>query len=162
MKKEIIGLMLLASSLWGAQNLEVTSDHFTNLDKEHKAIFEGHAHATQGKSKIDAKKFIVNFDEDGNAKVYQAIGNVKFEIFKASGSHTKGRCDHLYYWADKDAYKLIGHAHVEDLVNKRTITGQEIFLDNKRGLSTAKSNHKGPVKFTFPMNNPSSKKSRKK
>ncbi len=160
MRKEIIGLILLASSLWGAQNLEVTSDNFTNLDKEHKAIFVGHAHATQGKSKIDANKFIVNFDEDGNAKVYQAIGNVRFEIFKASGSHTKGRCNHLYYWANKDTYKLIGNAKVEDLVKKRTITGQEIFLDNKRGLSTAKSNHSGPVKFTFPMNS-SHKKGKK-
>ena len=150
------------SLLWGVENLEVTSDRFTHLEKEQKAIFEGHAHATQGKSRIDARKFIVNFDKDGNARVYQAIGGVRFEIIKAPDRHIKGRCDRLVYRVAEDTYRLVGHAYVNDLVNKRIMKGQEIYLDNKKGLATAKSGKKGPVKFVFPMKEATGKKKKGK
>ncbi len=151
-----------ASLLWGAENLEVTADRFTHLEKEQKAIFEGHAHATQGKSRIDARKFIVNFDKDGNARVYQAISGVRFEIVKAPDRHIKGSCDRLVYRVAEDTYRLIGHAYVNDLVNKRVMKGQEIYLDNKKGLATAKSGKKGPVKFVFPMKDATGKKKKGK
>ncbi|WP_292658328.1 lipopolysaccharide transport periplasmic protein LptA [Nitratifractor sp.] len=158
MVKRMLWGMTAASLLWGAENLEVTADRFTHLEKEQKAIFEGHAHAMQGKSRIDAKKFIVNFDKEGNARVYQAIGHVRFEIVKAPDRHVKGSCDRLIYRVAEDTYRLVGHADVNDLINKRIMKGQEIYLDNKKGLATAKSGHNGPVKFVFPMKDATGKK----
>jgi len=160
--RTIVWMTAAASLLWGAaESLEVTADRFTHLEKEQKAIFEGHAHAAQGKSRIDARKFIVNFDKEGNARVYQAIGGVRFEIVKAPDRHIKGSCERLVYRVDEDSYRLIGHAYVNDLVNKRIMKGEEIYLDNKKGLATAKSGKKGPVKFVFPMKDATGKKKKK-
>ncbi len=137
-------------AVWAVENLEVTADRFEHLDKEKKAIFEGHAHASQGKSRIDARKFVVYFDEKGETKRYEALGGVRFEIVKP-GRHIEGRCDRLVYRVAADTYRLSGHTYLKDLLNHRTMSGKEIFLDNKRGLTTAVSGKKGPVKFIFPM-----------
>ena len=152
----------IASLLWSAENLEVTADRFTHLEKEQKAIFEGHARASQGKSRIDARKFIINFDKKGNARIYQAIGGVRFEIVKAPERHIKGRCERLVYRISEDTYRLVGHAYVNDLVNRRIMKGEEIYLDNKKGLASAKSGKKGPVKFVFPMKDATGTRKKKK
>jgi lipopolysaccharide export system protein LptA len=135
---------------WSAGNLEVSADKFEHLEKEQKAIFQGHAHATQEKSRIDADKFVVLFDKEGETREYQALGKVRFEIVKPD-RHFKGHCQKLIYNVPKDTYRLLGKAVVQDLINHRTMSGEEIFLDNKTGRATAKSDRKGPVKFVFPM-----------
>jgi len=150
MKKTAALILMVAVASWAADNLEVTADKFEHLEKEKKAIFQGHAHASQGKSRIDADRFVVYFDQEGATKEYRALGKVRFEIVKPK-QHIKGHCDKLIYDVPKDTYRLMGHTYVQDLINKRTMSGKEIFLDNKKGLATAVSDRKGPVKFVFPM-----------
>lgn len=147
----IIVFLAGALLLWGSENLEITADKFTHVEKEHKAIFEGHARATQGASWIRARKFIVYFDADNNAKEYRALGGVNFEIIKRPNRDIKGHCDKLIYNVKADNYSLIGHAIVNDRINKRIMKGAKIFLDNRRGLATATSGKRGPVKFVFPI-----------
>ncbi len=155
-------IVLLAGwSLVSANSLEVTADHFTHIEKERKAVFEGNAHAIEGKSRIDAKRFVVYFDDKNNATEYQAIGNVRFEIVRPE-QHIKGSCDHLTYRVAEETYLLRGKARVKDLINGRLMQGEEIFLDNKNRKATAKSDRKGPVKFIFKMKEkPKKKKPRK-
>jgi len=133
-----------------AESLEVTADNFTHIDKEHRAVFEGNAHATQGKSRIDAKKFIVYFDNNNTAREYQAIGNVRFNIVRPD-QHVKGSCRHLTYRVQEETYLLEGNAKLVDLLNKRQMEGERVFLDNKTGRASAKSGKQGPVKFIFQM-----------
>jgi lipopolysaccharide export system protein LptA len=148
---------------WGqaVENLEVSADKFEHLEKEKKAIFRGNAHATQGKSRIDAETFVVFFDEKGEAREYRALDRVRFEIVKPE-RHIRGRCEKLVYDVPADTYRLMGNARVEDLINHRTMSGEEIFLDNKTGRATAESDRKGPVKFTFPMKDAGGRKENKK
>ena len=152
-----LGLVVWA---WGLENLEVSADKFEHIEKEKKAIFLGNAHAVQGKSRIDADKFIVYFDKEGETREYQALGKVRFEIVKPD-RHIRGHCDRLVYNVPADTYRLSGHTYVQDLINHRTMSGKEIFLDNKKGRATAVSDRKGPVKFIFPMKD-TGKKSKKK
>jgi lipopolysaccharide export system protein LptA len=153
-----LGLAVWASAV---ENLEVSADKFEHLEKEKKAIFRGHAHATQGKSRIDARKFVVYFDDRGETREYQALGKVRFEIIKPN-RHIKGRCDRLVYNVAADTYRLSGHTYLQDLINKRTMSGKEIFLDNRKGKATAVSDRKGPVKFVFPMKDTKGGKKKKK
>lgn len=134
----------------GGGALEVTADRFTHVEAEHKAVFDGHAHAVQGKSRVDADRFIVYFDKGNSAREYRAIGHVRFEIVRPD-QHVKGRCAQLTYRVAEETYRLKGDAHLNDLLNYREMQGEEIFLDNKKKLATAKSDKKGPVKFIFQM-----------
>jgi len=143
------------------ESLEVTADRFTHIEQEHKAIFEGHARAVQGKSRIDAKKFIVLLDANNTAREYQAIGNVRFEIVKPQ-QHVKGSCTRLYYRVAEETYRLKGNARVEDLLNHRKMSGEEVFLDNRRKKASAVSERNRPVRFIFQMNDAEKKKKNKR
>jgi len=156
----ILLTFLLSTSVW-AEDLEVTADKFTHLESQNKAVFEGHAHATQGKSWINADKFVIFFDQNNTAKQYRAIGNVDFEIDRPQ-QHVKGKCQKLTYTVAAETYLAEGNATLNDLLNHRQMYGDEIFLDNLNRKASAKSNHKGPVKFIFQMKDAAPKKKKKK
>ncbi len=146
-------ILLLCSTffiLGYAGKLEVTADKFTHVDSKKQAVFEGHAHAQEGKSKIDADKFIIYLDKDNEAKEYHAIKNVRFEIIRPS-QHIKGRCNYMVYNVKDDSYKLKGNAKLEDILNKRKMSGSVIYLDNKKQNASVTSTKNKPVKFIFQM-----------
>ncbi len=161
MIRKIVAGILFPLVLFSGKALEVSADRFTHVASEHRAVFEGNAHAKEGKSRIDARKFIVYFDANNSAKEYRAIGDVRFEIVRPD-QHVKGRCDRLTYRVDKETYRLSGNARVIDLLNKRRMQGEEIFLDNKNHSASAKSGREGPVKFIFQMEDKSKKKKQKR
>ncbi len=157
MKRWVVFVFVVCGALLSAERLEVTADKFTHIEKERKAIFEGNAHAKEGKSRVDADRFIIYLDKNNKAKEYNAIGHVKFEIVKPN-QHVKGHCDKLVYNVTKETYRLKGNAWIEDLINKRQMSGESVFLDNKNKEAKAESKHKKPVKFIFQMKNETKKK----
>jgi len=142
----ILTILIYAKS----QNLEITADKFTHIESENKAIFEGHAIAKDGKSSVRADRFVIYLDKNNKAKMYNALGHVRFEIIKPN-QHVKGRCNSLIYKVTKEVYILKGHAYLEDILNKRTMSGDELYLDNLKKEAKAKSDHKKPVKFIFQL-----------
>ena len=157
MIRALILCQMIVISLFATDKLEVTADNFTHIEAQRKAIFEGHAHAVNGKSEIDAQKFIILFDENNRAIEYRAISNVKFEIVKPD-QHVKGRCDNLLYRVEEETYRLRGNAKIVDLLNGREMSGDEVYLDNKQKKASAKSDRKRPVRFIFKMKDVEKKK----
>ncbi len=148
--KSLIVVATLLSSTIYAEQLEVTADKFTHIEKENKAIFEGHAHAINDKSRVDADRFVIYLDKNNKTKEYHAVGHVRFEIIKPD-QHVKGSCDRLIYNVIKETYRLKGHAKIKDILNGREMSGDEVYLDNLKKEAKAKSHHKKPVKFIFQM-----------
>jgi lipopolysaccharide export system protein LptA len=148
--KTLIFIILLAVTIQAKPPLEVISDKFSSNENKHIAVFEGNAKATQGKSWIKAKKFIVYLDKNNSAKEYRAIGDVSFEIIKPK-QHIKGVCNLLIYRVKSDSYTLEGNATVDDILNKRKMSADRLFLDNKNSFAKAISKKKGPVKLIFQM-----------
>ena len=146
----LIAILLLTVNIYAQEQLEVTADKFTHIEKENKAIFEGHAHAINGKSWVTADRFIIFLDKNNKTKEYHAVGHVRFEIVKPD-QHVKGECDNLIYNVKKETYLLKGNANIKDLLNGRQMSGDEVYLDNLKKEAKAKSLHKKPVKFIFQM-----------
>ena len=160
MLKIFFGLTLILMSLLAKEPLEVISDKFASDEKKHIAIFEGNATATQGKSWIKAKKFIVYLDKNNSAREYRAIKDVTFEIIKPK-QHVTGSCDLLIYGVKGDTYTLEGNASVNDVLNKRKMRADRLILDNKNSTAKAISKKKGPVKLIFQMNDVKKDKDKK-
>jgi lipopolysaccharide export system protein LptA len=151
MRKFFLILTFVLVAMKAKEPLEVVSDKFASDENKHIAIFEGNAKATQGKSWIKAKKFIVFLDKNNSAKEYRAIKDVTFEIIKPK-QHVKGSCDLLIYKVKSDTYTLEGNASVNDLLNKRKMSADRLILDNKHSRARAVSKKKGPVKLIFEVN----------
>jgi len=133
-----------------AEKVEITSDSMNAIDLKKEVHFIGNAKVKQLKDWIHGDKIIVHLNEDNQAKMYEAIGNVKFEFQNEKG-HYIGSSNRVKYYPLTSIYILIGKADVNDLLNKRTAKGDEITVNMLTGNSNVKGNKKKPVKFTFDM-----------
>ena len=161
MRRFLLSLSLLIVAVGAKEPLEVISDKFASDENKHIAIFEGNAKATQGKSWIKAKKFIVYLDKNNSAREYKAIKDVTFEIVKPK-QHVKGTCKELTYIVKGDTYILVGNALVDDVLNNRKMSAEKLVLDNKRSTARAVSKKKGPVRLIFQVEDTKVGKKKKK
>lgn len=147
---KIIYFLLLLSSLVFAEKLEITADKFVATDADKKVSFEGHAHISQGSTKIDAKQIVVYFDDDNSTKSYRAIGAVKFYIKKEKANYS-GSCKSITYLPKKGTYQLRGNVRIQDKTNKRDISGEKIYINTKTGAFSIEGGKSRPAKLVFDM-----------
>jgi len=140
--------LLFATVVVFASNLEITSKDFFYKDGDSKATFSGNVIAKEQNNLIKSDKLVVYLDENNEANKYQAIGKVYFEIVNKK-KDIKGSCDTLTYLPKDDKYILIGKVSINDDKTKRKVFGDEIIIDNKKGISYANSKSNKPVKFIF-------------
>ena len=145
-----ICLLLLLSSLVLAEKLEITADRFVATDADKKVSFKGHAHISQGSTKIDAKQIVVYFDDDNSTKSYKATGAVKFYIKKGKANYSGG-CKSITYLPKKGTYQLRGTVRIKDKTNKRDISGEKIHINTKTGTFSIEGVKSRPAKLVFDM-----------
>jgi lipopolysaccharide export system protein LptA len=131
-----------------AEKVEITSDSMNAMDLKKEVHFIGNAKVKQLKDWIHAAKIIVHLNEQNQAKMYEAIGEVTFEFQNEKG-HYIGSSNRVKYYPVKSLYVLMGKANVKDILNNRTAKGNEITVDMLTGNSKVKGSKKKPVKFTF-------------
>ena len=140
-----MGLTLLS-----AEKVQVTSDNMKANDLKKEIHFIGNAKVVQLDNWVHGDEIIVYFDENNETRMYEAIGDVTFEL-KQKNAFYKGSAQKVTYYPKKSEYILTGKAVIDDLVNKRHVNGDEIVLDMTTGNANVKGNRKKPVKFIFDL-----------
>ena len=150
MKKHFMLFLSIGSmvTLLFAQKVEITSLKMNATEMSKEIHFIGDAKVVQEKDYIYADEIVVFFDENNQTKRYDAIGNVRFEIYQ-NNAHYKGKADKVSYFPLKMIYILEGNAVVDDLNEKRHIRATKITLNSKTGDAQVNGNRKKPVKFIF-------------
>ncbi len=144
---KIILLLIFTQTLFAAR-VEITS---TSMEAEDKEVhFIGNAKIKKENDWLHAERVIVYFDENNETSMYEAIGSVTF-AFKNEKFSFKGSADKVVYNIVKSLYELKGKAVIDDLVNKRHVSGDEIILNMITGSVDVKGNSKKPAKFIFDM-----------
>ena len=146
---KMILLLILTQTLF-AERVEITSTRMEAQDKE--VHFIGNAKIKKANDWLHAEKVIVYFDENNETSMYEAIGNVTF-AFKNEKHAFKGSADKVVYDIVKSLYELKGKAVIDDLVNKRHVSSDEIILDMTTGSIDVKGSRKKPAKLIFDMGN---------
>ena len=138
----LIPLMIMA------EKVEITSDTMQAFEHKKMVNFIGNVTIKQAKSWIHGNKVIVLFNENNETKQYDAIGKVTFE-FRENNHFYKGAAHQVTYHPLRSVYILKGNAVVDDMINKRHISGDFITLDLVTGLADVQGAKKKPVKFVF-------------
>ena len=143
-------ILLIVSLLDAKDGLEVTSKDFIYKEGSGTAEFIGEVVAKNGETVLHSDKLTVILDKDNEAKKYIATGNVSFNIKDSKKRRDiQGTCNKVTHIPKEDKYILVGNVVLHDMIRKRDVYGDEIVIDNKKGISSAKSNTKKPVKFIF-------------
>jgi len=132
-----------------ANKIEVTASTVTANNSKKEVVFSGNVLIKENsKNWMRAKEAIVYFDDQNQTKLYEARGNVSFEI-SSPKSHYKGSTSNMKHWPSEDRYQLSGNAVTKDILNKRYLSGDLINVDMKSGNASVNSKTKHPVKFIF-------------
>jgi len=138
------------SSFLFAEKVEITSDSMNAENMKKEVHFIGNVLIKQTKNWLHGDTVIVYFDENNETNKYEALGSVTFE-FKKENSFYKGSANKVTYFPAKSQYILLGHAIIDDQINKRHVNGDEIVFDMLTGNANVKGSRKKPVKFIFDM-----------
>ncbi len=133
-----------------AEKLEVTADTFSSKESEGRAYFNGNAIVKKDGSSIKSDQIVVFFDTNKTIVKYEAQGHTKF-VIKKDKLHFKGSCEKVSYSPIKDVYKLSGKIVVHDLVEKRTLYGENITIDNNQSSFKVVGKKNTPAKIIFEM-----------
>ena len=143
-------LALLSMVFLWAEKIQITSDNMKAYELKKEIHFIGNAKVVQLDNWIHGDEIVVYFDENNETKRYEAIGNVTFEI-NQKDTRYKGSAKRVIYHPQKSEYLLKGKAVIDDLTNKRHVSGDEIVLDMKTGNAKVTGKENKPVKFIFDM-----------
>ena len=131
-----------------AQKIEITSLKMEANDLKKEIRFDGNVKIKEGVSKLDSQEAIVYLDEHNKAKEYRAIGNVVFYI-KKEGNEYNGKAGEVRYFPQSNTYYLKNDAEVEDLINKRVLTGNKMVLDMNKKQARVDGKKDQPIEFIF-------------
>ncbi|MBN2767782.1 MAG: lipopolysaccharide transport periplasmic protein LptA [Campylobacterales bacterium] len=148
MTKKIISLFLLFSIFCVGEKIEIKSLNMEADDFKKEVHFNGDVKIKEGKSRLDSNDAVVYLDAQNKAKEYKATGNVVFYINK-DGNEYKGKAGEVRYFPNTNIYHLSINAEVEDIINKRVLTGNKMILDmNKKQVKVDGKKNK-PIEFIF-------------
>ena len=128
---KLLSIVILFTMLLSSQKLEVKADKFIAKDSQNRVSFLGNAHISQGGTRIDADKIIIEFADDDTTKQYEAKGRVKF-ILKIKTVHYTGKCQSMKYVPSRHIYILRGRVSLQDKKRHRSIIGEHIEIDIKQ------------------------------
>ena len=136
-KRFFLTLMVLFNISFAAKDtipIVIEADNFEYHNKEKLAIYKNNVVVRKGNFTLYADKMNVLFNEEGDIKEIEAVGNVKFRKGEYSGSSEKA-----LYFAEKDLIKLIGKAKVKK--GNNILEGDEInyFLKEEKAIVKGKN-----------------------
>lgn len=147
----IVFFIFIFTSLIFSQKIEVTANFVEANSGAKQVKFVGNVNIWQDSSNwMKANEATVYFDDANQTKQYNATGNASFEM-KDKNGHYKGKANGFKHFVNESIYIMQGNAQVQDLLNKRFLSGDTINVNMKTGIANVKSQTKKPVKFIFEL-----------
>ncbi len=134
-----------------AENIEITAQNFQADEQKGYTEFTGKVNILKQASELNASRVIVFFDENRTAKRYEAYGDVSFFI-KENNSTYRGQSQELVFYPNENKYHFAKDVKLYDVINDRTIIGEQVDVDTKQGKADVKGSEQKPVKFIFEVN----------
>lgn len=132
-----------------ANQVEVSADSFYADEKVGLGELVGNVLIKKGKSDtLTANRVKIYFDKNRKPQKYEAISDAKFSIL-LDGKKYNGSGNLLTYEPKGQIYTLKGSSFLHEVDSDKKIFGDEIIVDQLKGVYSVKSKDKKPVKFIF-------------
>ena len=136
-------------SILNANQIEVIANNFYANEKAGFGELVGNVLIKKGKSDtLKANRVKIYFDNNRQPYKYEAIDDAKFAIL-LNGRNYNGSGNLLTYEPKTQIYTLKGNAFLHEIDSDKKAFGDEIIVDQLKGIYNVKSKNKEPVKFIF-------------
>jgi lipopolysaccharide export system protein LptA len=141
-----------------AEQLKIVAKNFNSDDKKGLTVFRGDVQITKGADELNASVVTVYTDAKRKPTRYEAQGNVSFFIKTENKSAFRGRSERAVFIPSKKEYYFYKNVHIEQIDEKKEITGEEVIVSSTEGTASAKGGDTTPVMMTFDIQDAGGKK----
>lgn len=146
----IIGILLFLTVFLNAQQqVEIVARTFSSDERAGRTVFTGDVVITRGLDVMKADQITVFSTPEREITRFEAIGNAFFDVTTDDNHSFRGEADELVYLPVDGLYTLKGRALVEDLTDKRKISGDHIVLNELTKKASVTGKEAEPVKIIF-------------
>lgn len=149
---QIVRAFVIIAMIYGfsfANQVEVSANSFYADEKLGFGELVGSVFIKKGKSDtLRANRVKIYFDKNRQPYKYEAIDDAKFSIL-LNNKRYDGSGKVLTYEPKTQIYTLKGDAFLHEIESDKKLFGDEIIVDQLKGVYNVKSKDKEPVKFIF-------------
>ena len=146
-------LLFLNICVFGASaQLEVSANAIQSDLKKGETILTGNVIVIKDEDKLWADKVVIEINKKNQPLKYTATGNVRFYA-KMPNKEVNGRAKKAMYDVQKDEYRLIDNAMVEESNKHNIIRGNLIVFNPTTEEASIKGSNQKPSVITFTMDN---------
>ncbi len=141
-----------------AEQLKIVAKNFNSDDKKGLTVFSGDVRITKGADELNASVVTVYTDAKREPVRYEAEGKVSFFIKTENSSTYRGKSERAVFIPAKKEYHFYKDVHIEQIDQKKEITGEEVVVNSIEGTARAKGGDTTPVMMTFDIQEMGEKK----
>jgi len=155
--KNLIVLTIFLASVAFSQELKIKADSFTSDENKGISVFNGNVNVKKEKDELNATKITIYTDKDRQPTKFVAVGNVSAYIQTKKGSIYKGKAQKVIYFPKQKEYHFFEDVFLQQVDEKKEITGDEVVLKTIEGKAYAKGDKSEPVIMIFKLKDKESK-----
>jgi lipopolysaccharide export system protein LptA len=148
---KLLVLLLSLKLLLFSTELKVIADAFNADEAKGISEFSGHVKITKGSDELNASKVTIYIDKERHPIKYEAEGQLSFFIMTDSNATYRGHAQKGVFIPDEESYSFYGNVRLYQLDQKKTIIGDKVIVNMKKGTAAAEGGHKKPVIMTFEL-----------
>ncbi|CUU40865.1 MULTISPECIES: lipopolysaccharide transport periplasmic protein LptA [Helicobacter] len=141
-----------ALSLSATETLQVSAKKIKSDLKNGETTLSGDVFITKGEDKLWADSVIIETNKKNQPLKYTAIGSVRFYV-KMPNKEISGRAKKATYDVQKDEYKLLDNAVIEEKGKTNIIRGNMIVLSPATEEASIQGTKQKPSVVTFSLDN---------
>jgi lipopolysaccharide export system protein LptA len=141
-----------------AEQLKIVAQNFESDDKKGVTVFRGDVRIIKGADELNASVVTIYTDAKRKPTRYEAEGNVSFFIKTENRSSYRGKSERAVFIPSKKEYHFYKNVHIEQIDQKKEITGEEVVVSSTEGTASAKGGDTTPVMMTFDIQDNGDKK----
>lgn len=142
-------VIMACQLLYSAQKIEITSKTFMADEKSRTTEFLGEVKVKKGIDSIESDRLVVRLNKKNEPVLYEAQGNVRFQLSMENGSRYKGTSNRAVYDSVKKEYRLLGNAKIKEMSENRELFGESIVVRQDEGTARVSGKNDKPVRFIF-------------
>ena len=156
--KTLLAVLLSSTLLLAAsEKLIIDAKNFETNDAKGLTVFTGDVKLKMSKDKLNSQRLEIFMKPKAKGKAkeplkYIATGNASFEIH-TNGKIYKGKGNKIIYNPKKEEYTVLGNGYIKEVVEKRELFGEKIYINQTTGNAKVSGSSNKPVRFIINIDN---------
>lgn len=149
--KLLTTMFFILMTILNAQELKIKANTFDGDEIAGVSIFTGEVNVIKENDELNASKVTIYTDKKRQPTKFVAVGDVSAHIQTEKGAIYNGKAQKAIYYPNKKEYHFFKDVYLQQVDEKKEITGDVVILKTIEGKAYAKGAKSEPVIMIFKL-----------